>query len=162
MLLRPFIAVSLLLALQPFGFAQPDGDSQTAPQFLIDAEITDSPHGQVFVAAKLYFEQMEQSYHVDSQRERPDLANRDQQLSILHSNLVRFSVATLQFRTVDGTTLTADEAKSRLAERPAVLFVPKDASIHASIKAILKPDALVISKVRGARPLKLVTRPESR
>lgn len=162
MLLRTMIAVTLLHVLQSFGFAQQEGDSRTAPQFLIDAEITESPHGPVFIAAKLYFEQVQQSYHVDSQRERPDLANRDQEVSILNSNLVRFSVNTLQFRTVDGTTLTADEAKTRLAEKPAVLLIPKDASIHPAIKSILQPDALVVSKVGGSRPLKLVTRPAGR
>jgi hypothetical protein len=162
MLLRPLIAVIVLLTAQPLCIAQPDGDSETAPQFLVDAEITDSPHGKVFVAAKLYFDQINPSYHVESQRDRPDLGNREQELSILQSKLVKFSVNTLWFRTVDGTTLTAGEAATRLAEKPAVLLVPKDASIHPAIKAVLNPNAVVVSKVRGARPMKLVTRPESR
>jgi len=162
MLFRPLVLLGLLLALQPIGFAQQDGDSQTAPLFLIDAEITDSQYGPVFIAARLYFEEVQQSYHVDSQRERPELANRDQELSILQSKLLRFSVNALEFRTVDGAALTSDEVEMRLAGKPAVLLLPKDASIHPAITSILNSDALVISKVRGACPQKLITRPEAR
>ena len=126
-------------------------------------EIVDDHTGEVFVAARLYFDQIEQSYHVDSQRHRDSsFANQTQQLSVLQSELVRFSVRGLQFQTVDGKTLTPEEARTRLEDKPAVLLIPKDASIHPAIKATLNPNALVISKVRGARPMTLVTRPTTR
>jgi hypothetical protein len=156
------MALIAWLTVGPLCMAQEDTASATAPQFLIDAEIIDDRQGEVFIAARLYFDQIEQSFHVDSQRDRTDLANRHQELSILQSQLVQFSVRGLQFQTVDGKTLSPDEARARLEDKPAVLLMPKDATIHPAIKATLNPDALVISKVRGARPMKLVTRPTSR
>jgi hypothetical protein len=165
MIPKLMMAATICIVLGTLCMAQEDNASATAPQFLIDAEIVDDrPRGEVFVAARLYFDQIEQSYHVDSQRDRTDLANRHQELSILQSQLVQFSVRGLQFQTVDGKTLSPEEARARLENKPAVLLIPKDATIHPAIKATLNPDALVISKVRSPpyRPMKLVPRPPTR
>jgi hypothetical protein len=162
MCLRLTVTATVLIAVQSFGFAQEEGSPETAPRFLVDAEIVDSPFGHTFIAARLYFDQIGQSYHDDYQRDRIKLANRKQELSVLQSELVRFPVRGLQFKTVEGKTLTPDDVRVSLRDKMAVLLLPEGASLHPAIKATLKPDAIIVSKVRGASPRRLVTRPKPR
>ena len=162
MCLRLTVTATVLIAVQSFGFAQEEGSPETAPRFLVDAEIIDSPFGHAFVAARLYFDQIGQSYHDDSKRDRIKLANRKQELSVLQSELVRFPVRGLQFKTVEGKMLTPDDVRVSLRNKMAVLLLPEGASLHPAIKATLNPDAIIVSKVRGASPRRLVTRPKPR
>jgi hypothetical protein len=140
--------------------AAEDLGSATAPHFLIDVEIVDRGNAEVLIAARLFFDRFEQSFHSDGQRDRPDLANRTQKLSILQSEIVQFSVNQLSFTTVQGKSLSIEDAKESLNGRPAVLFLPRGAALHPAIRAVLQPDAVIVSYPKGSRPENsTITRP---
>ena len=48
------------------------------------------------------------------------------------------------FELIDGTILTIDEVKKKLADRTPVLLIPAGEKIHPFFQAILKPDTVVV------------------
>lgn len=64
----PLLFACLLPLLQTSLIAD-EMETATAPQFLVDAEILSIRNSDVLVAARLYFDQVEQSFHFDGQRE---------------------------------------------------------------------------------------------
>lgn len=153
--------------------------SNTAPQFLVDAQIVETGQGQVLVAARPYYEMVEQSYHVESSlrklgasadvsetaRQRSDavlgIKTQTQQLAILQSAIVKLGVRQLSLSKLDGTEATLDDLHGAIANDKALLLLPDNASLHPGILAMLKPDTLVISKIIPDR-VKVVARPLSR
>ena len=154
------VTATLLLVCPAIGQAQERGSSETAPRFLVGAEIADFRHGESLIAARLYYDEIEQSYHFDGQRNRLDLANREQELVVLQSQLTRFILQNSHFRTADGSELSVDQVKERISKDAAVLLLPKGASLHPAIKAVLKPDTIIVSRQRGTGPRKVIARPE--
>jgi hypothetical protein len=116
----------------------------------------------IFTGAQIYFETVQSSYHVESQRDRPDLANRTQDVTILQSKLLRFGLYQLKFRTIAGDDLDIEDVKTRLKKNPLALMLPVGASIHPQLAATLNPDTVVVTRADGrSRLQRLVPRPDS-
>ncbi|MCC9658535.1 hypothetical protein [Rhodopirellula halodulae] len=79
-------------------------DFFTAPQTIVDVTIDPAGNGRgmVMTGAKLFHETTQASYHDESQRDRPDLANRTQEIALLQSKFIRFGVNQIVFRSVGG------------------------------------------------------------
>jgi len=153
--------------------------STTAPQFLVDAQIVDTGLGQVLIAARPYYEIVEQSYHAESSLRQLAKAEDDnatarqrlnpvqktetqtQQLAILQSAIVKGGVRQLSLSKLDGTEASLDDLRRAIANDRALLFLPDNASLHPGIVAILQPDTLVISRIRPDE-VKVIDRPLSR
>lgn len=114
----------------------------------------------VFTGAQLYFETMQSAYHVETQRDRPDLANRTQDVALLQSKLVIFNVRQLKFRTVNGDDIDVEKVKERLKEHPLALMLPSGAKIHPQLAAALNPDTIVVSRAGPSKLQRLVPRPD--
>lgn len=82
-------------------------DTFTSPQTIVNVALAPTSNGDelIFTGAQIYFETVPSSDHVESQRDRPDLANRTQDVNILQSRLLRFGVRQLKFRTITGDEL---------------------------------------------------------
>ena len=171
---------SILLVPTIVGLAEEEvTSSNTAPQFLVDAQIVETGQGQVLVAARPYYEMVEQSYHVESSlrrlgesagvsetaRQRSDavlgIETQTQQLAILQSAIVKVGVRQLSLSKLDGTEASLDDLHEAIANDKALLLLPDNASLHPGILAVLQPDTLVISKISPDR-VKVVARPLSR
>ena len=114
----------------------------------------------IFTGAHLYYETVDSAYHTGSQPDRIDLANREQEVTLLQSKLIRFGVNQLQFSTVSGDRLSIDDVKMRFETNPLALFLPNGSAIHPQLALALQPNTVVISKVdRRSKPLRLVPRP---
>ena len=153
----------LALFLMPIiCMADDDETSFTAPQFLVDAKIVeDHRKSPSLMAVRLYFDQTAQSSHAQS---RPSLGlegNYVRQVSMLHSEWVRFPFGVSKFRTVDGKSLTFEEVRDSLSKPVAILLVPDGAAVHPAIKKLLDPHAIIVSRDRE-KNVELVKRPESR
>jgi hypothetical protein len=152
--------------------------SNTAPQFLLDAQIVETGQGQVLVAARPYYETVEQSYHLESSlrqlgefadgktaRQRSDavlrIETQTQQIAVLQSTIVKFGVRQLWLSKLDGTEATLHDLRGAIANDKALLLLPDNANLHPGIRAILHPNTLVISKISPDRG-KVVARPLSR
>ena len=158
----PLLFACLLPLLQTSLIAD-EMETATAPQFLVDAEILSIRNSDVLVAARLYFDQVEQSFHFDGQRDQPRLANRKQELSILQSEVRHFYLNAISVSTVEGESLSREDLKNALEGRPAVLFLPRGSDLHPAIRAILRPDALIVTfRERGMPSRQTVPRPVSR
>ncbi|QDS93577.1 hypothetical protein FF011L_23500 [Roseimaritima multifibrata] len=155
---QPFVfIVALFICVAAFA-----DDTFTSPQTIVSAEITPVPNrdGLIFTGAQLSFSTVHSPYHVESQRGRPDLANRIQDVTILESKIVRFGVNQLKFCSVAGTELEIEEVKTRLKENPLALLLPFGASIHPQLVAALDPKTIVVIRAdRKANPQRLVPRP---
>jgi hypothetical protein len=160
MLQRLQLAVIILTALQTIGLSQEVGSTDTAPTFMVDAEIVDSSTDQLFVAVRPYFEHVSQSYHVDSTRHT--VPNVKREISVLQSEVVRLSLKRLQFYTIDGKALTVADVQKLKVNELAFLLLPEGASLHPAIKATLKPETIIVSKVREKGPPSTVIRPTTR
>jgi len=139
-------------------------DTFTSPQTIVNVTIAPAPNGDdmIFTGAQLYFETMHSSYHIESQRDRPDLANRTQDVTILQSKLLRFGVHQLKFRSIAGEDLDIEDVKTRLKKNPLVLMLPVGASIHPQLAAALNPDTIVVARAdRRSTLQRLVPRPDS-
>lgn len=157
---QPFaFIVALFICVTAFA-----DDTFTSPQMIVNAEITPvaSGVGVIFTGAQLSFNTVHSPYHVESNRGRPDLANRIQDVTILESKIVRFGVNQLKFRSVAGKELEIEEVKARLKENPLALLLPFGASIHPQLVAALDPKTIVVVRAdRKANPQRLVPRPDS-
>ncbi len=172
--------VSILLVPAFVGLAEEKvTSSNTAPQFLVDAQIVETGQGQVLVAARPYYEMVEQAYHVESSlrrlgesadvsetaRQRSDavlgIETQMQQLAILQSAIVKLGVRQLSLSKLDGTEASLDDLHEAIANRKALLLLPNNTSLHPGIVAVLQPDTLVISKISPDR-VNVVARPLSR
>jgi hypothetical protein len=139
-------------------------DKFTSPQTIVNVAITPTANGNelIFTGAQIYFETVQSSYHVESQRDRPDLANRTQDVNILQSKLLRFGVRQLNFRTIAGDELDIEDVKTRLQKNPLALMMPVGASIHPQLAATMNPGTVVVTRVEGRSKLQhLVPRPDS-
>lgn len=137
-------------------------DVFTAPETIVNVTIEPLPNGQemVLTGAKIFFTTAQSSYHVESQRERPDLANRTQDVAMLQSKLVRFGVHQLKFQSVEGEAIDLDKVQSRLKKNPLVLLLPSGASIHPQFAAALNPETVVAMRAnRNPSSHRLVPRP---
>lgn len=123
-------------------------DTSTSPQTIVNVEITPSSNGEemTFSGALLYFDTVQSFYYEESQRDRPDLANRTQDVTILQSKLVRFNVHRLKFRSIAGEDLDINEVKTRLKKNPLALMLPVDASIHPQLAAAFNPDTIIVTR----------------
>lgn len=140
-------------------------DAFTAPETIVNVTIEPTGDGRdmILTGAKLFFETAQSSYHVESQRERPDLANRTQDIALLQSKLVRFGVHQLNFQSVGGEELSVDEVKSRLKKNPLALMLPFGASIHPQLAAAFNPDTVIVIRADGKpSPQRLIPRPDAR
>lgn len=138
-------------------------DTFTSPQTIVNAKIEVSEIGDelIFSGAQLYSVTMQSAYHVESQRDRPDMANRTQDVTFLQSKLVRYGVRQLKFRSVAGEELTVEDTKTRLKKNPLALLLPFGASIHPQIANALKADTVVVTRTNSRhRPQRLVPRPD--
>ena len=159
---RLAIVMILLLVAPSLSVAQENEATDTAPRFLVDAQIVEVQNGELLlVAARLYFDTLQTSYHVVSQLEGQALTRREQEVSMLQSEVVRYALKRLEFRTVDGNRLPAEDVRARLDEHAAILLLPEGATLHPAIAATLKPETIIANKVGGSSPRKLVTRPKS-
>lgn len=155
--------LTLLVASLTYAPAFAD-DTYTSPQTIVNVSIAAVSHGEdlIFTGAQIYFETVQSSYHVESQRNRVDLANRTQDVAILQSKLVRFGVHQLKFQTVAGNDLDIEGIKTRLNKNPLVLMLPAGASIHPQLAAALNPETVVATRADGrSRLQRLVPRPDS-
>ncbi|EMI17983.1 hypothetical protein RMSM_05095 [Rhodopirellula maiorica SM1] len=137
-------------------------DSFTVPETIVNVTIEPLRDGRemILTGAKIFFETAQSSYHVESQRERPELANRTQDVVILQSKLVRFGVHQLKFQSVEGAEIDLDTVQSRLKKNPLVLLLPSGASIHPQFAAALNPETVVAMRADSRRsPQRLVPRP---
>ena len=155
----PFFALYLMPIIC---MADDDATSFTAPQFLVNAKIVeDYRKVPSLMAVRLYFDQAAQSSHL---QDRPSLGlegNYVRQVSILHSEWVRFPFSISKFRTIDGKSLTFEEVSDSLSKPIAMLLVPDGAAVHPAIKKILNPGTIIVSRDRE-KNVELVKRPESR
>lgn len=138
-------------------------DTFTSPQAFVNVTIEPSHNGKdmIFTGVHLYFEMTQSAYHVEAQRDRPDLANRTQEVTLLQSKLVRFGVHQLKFRTVAGEDVDAEDVPARLKKNPLVLMLPNGAKIHPQLATALAPEALIVSRAdRKPTFLHLVPRPD--
>ena len=137
-------------------------DAFTAPETIVNVTIEPNRNGRelILTGAKIFFETAQSSYHVESQRERPDLANRTQDVAMLQSKLVRFGVHQLKFQSVDGEEIELGTVQSRLKKNPLVLFLPTGATIHPQLAAALNPEAVVAMRADSRQsPQRLVPLP---
>jgi len=154
------IAVAVLACAPAFA-----DDTFTSPQTIVNVTITQSSNGSdmIFTGAELYFETVQSSYHLESQRDRLDLANRTQRVTMLQSKLVRFGVHQLKFRSVAGDDLDVEDVRARIQKNPLALMLPFGASIHPQLIAALNPDTIVVTRAdRRPTPQRLVPRPDSK
>ncbi|NND97143.1 MAG: hypothetical protein HKN47_07435 [Pirellulaceae bacterium] len=138
-------------------------DAFTSPETIVNVTIgpVGSGRDMIFTGAKLFFETARTSYHVESQRERPDLANRTQDVAMLQSKLVRIGVHQLKFQSVGGEEIDLEEVQSRLKKNPLALLLPAGASIHPQIAAALRPGTVVVTRADSrSTPQRLVPRPD--
>jgi hypothetical protein len=153
---------AFMVALVSFAPAFAD-DTFTSPETIVNAAIEPSPIGDetIFTGVRLYFETTQSAYHVESQRDRPDSANRTQDVALLQSELVRFGIRQLKFRTVAGVDITVEDAKTRLKKNPLALMLPFGASIHPQLANALNPDTVIVTRANSRhRPQRLVPRPD--
>ncbi len=162
MITRLMFSVIALVSLSFICNADEASSRFTAPQFLVDAKVVKSPHGPTLVAARLYFEQIKQSFHSGSQPILSLKGNRVRQVSILQSEWIRFPFGISKITTIDGKKLTVEEVDESLTTPVAVLMIPADAELHPSIKNALKPGTIVVSRDREKSPVELVQRPKPR
>jgi hypothetical protein len=160
MIIKLVLPVIALVSLSTICLAEEDASSFTAPQFLVDAKVVDSHHGPTLVAARLYFDQITQSFH--SEPTSGLTGNRMRQVSMLQSEWMRFPFHISRFTTVDGDVLTPEAVKDALAKPVAILLVPVGAVLHPAIKGTLRPDVILVSRVRDESHYELVKRPNSR
>jgi len=142
-------------------------DTFTSPQTLVNVTIEPFGSGDgrdlVFTGAKLFYVTIQSAFHVESQRERPDLANRTQDVAILQSELVRYNVRQLRFHSAGGEEIDVEEVQSRLKKNPLALLLPDGASIHPQLAAVLNPETIVVTRSGSrATPQRLIPRPDGR
>lgn len=138
-------------------------DTFTSPETIVNVKIEPFGNGSemILTGAKIFFETVQSSYHVESQRERPDLANRTQDVAMLQSKLVRFSVHQLRFQSVSGEEIDLETVQSRLKENPLALLLPSGASIHPQLAAALNPETIIVIRADGkSSAQRLVPRPK--
>ena len=155
------LAVTMLCCI-PAMLASAD-DTFTSPETIVNVKIEPSGNGSdmILTGAKIFFETVQTSYHVESQRERPDLANRTQHVAMLQSKILRVGVHQLKFQSVSGEEIDLETVQSRLKINPLVLLLPSGASIHPQLSAALKPETIVIIRADGKpSPHRLVPRPD--
>ena len=159
-MIRRFLTVMLaLLAALP---ALAD-DTTTSPRTIVNAtsEKVPNSNGMVFTGAYLHYETVESPYHTEAQRDQPHLANRDQLVTLLQSEIVRIGVHQLTFSSVAGGKLTTADAIARFRTNPLALMLPNGAMIHPHFALALNPDTVIVSRVdRRPKPLRLVPRPD--
>lgn len=137
-------------------------DTFTAPETIVNVKIEPFADGRqmILTGARLFFETTQASYHVESQREQSDLANRTQDVALLQSKLIRYGVHQLNFRSVGGEELSIDEVISRLKKNPLALMLPFGASIHPQLAAAFNPDTIIMIRADGKpSPQRLIPRP---
>jgi hypothetical protein len=137
-------------------------DAFTSPKTIVNVTIEPAENGRetILTGAKLYFTTVQASYHVESQRSRPELANRTQDVALLQSKLVRFGTHQLRFQSVDGEAIDLDTVRARLKKNPVVLLLPSGASIHPQLAAALNPETVVVMRADGRHaPQPLIARP---
>ncbi|QDT03308.1 hypothetical protein K227x_16900 [Rubripirellula lacrimiformis] len=138
-------------------------DTFTSPRVIVNAEIAAVPNGdqEVFTGACLYCDVIESSYLAESQREQTRVANREQEVTLLQSRLVRFGVHQLRFTAVGGDELTTEDVIARFKANPLALMLPHGAKLHPQLASSLMPDTVIVSRVdRRPTPLRLVPRPD--
>jgi hypothetical protein len=162
MIIKLVLPVIALVSLSTICLAEEDASSFTAPQFLVDAKVVDSHHGPTLVAARLYFDQITQSFHSGPQPTSGLTGNRMRQVSMLQSEWMRFPFNISKFTAIDGKELTFEAVNESLTTPVAILLLPEGAVLHPAIKNTLRPGTIVVSRAGGTSPGELVTRPKAR